>query len=70
MKSKAAPAKKRTAKKSLLGKLDGAVVAAKRRAFKKDLPVVIYENGKFYLVYRSNKKVEATPADIEKILKK
>ena len=70
MKAKVSAIKPRTSSKSLVGKLNGAATTAKRRAFKHNLPVAIYEDGKFFLVYRNNKKVEATPEEIEKILSK
>ena len=38
--------------------LKWAVVAAKRRAFKKGLPMVTLENNKFYFTFRGKKKFE------------
>jgi hypothetical protein len=70
MKANSSDTKTNTSSKSLVGKLKGAATTAKRRAFKHNLPVVIYENGKFFLVYRNKKKVESTPEEIEKLLAK
>lgn len=70
MKAKSSIVKSSSSSKSLIGKLNGAATTAKRRAFKHNLPVAIYEDGKFFLVYRNNKKVEATPEEVEKLLQK
>ena len=70
MKAKISNTQTELSSQSLIGKLKGAATTAKRRAFKHNLPVVIYENGKFFLVYRNKKKVESTPEEIEKLLAK
>jgi hypothetical protein len=51
---------------SLVGRLNGATRSVKRKAFKHDLPVAIFENGKVYLIYADKTKVEATPDLLEK----
>ena len=45
MKAKSSATKSSSSSKSLIGKLNGAATTAKRRAFKHNLPVAIYENG-------------------------
>ena len=61
MKTKTILAKTKSNDTDWMKKLDGANLSAKRKAFKKNLPIAIFENGKVYFVYRNNVKVEATP---------
>lgn len=48
--------------------LNGSAIIAQRRAFKKKLPFAISSDGKVFLVYPDNKKVEATAEQLDKLI--
>jgi len=47
----------------------GMARAARRRAFSRDLPVAISENGKTFLVFADGRKIPFTRAEIAKLRK-
>ncbi|MFN8309990.1 MAG: hypothetical protein U0T73_08500 [Chitinophagales bacterium] len=47
--------------KKLSHALAGAGKAAQRRAFRQNIPVSVFENGKVFLIFPDNRKVEALP---------
>lgn len=54
-------------KSSFSVEIAGAAITARKRAFKKGLPIAIAENGKVYLVYKDETKIEATPEVLKKL---
>jgi hypothetical protein len=59
--------KNRVKKLSFSVEIAGAAVTARKKAFKKGLPIAIAENGKVYLIYKDESKIEATPEELKKL---
>jgi len=49
--------------------IKGMARAARRRAFSRDMPVAISENGKTFLVFADGRKIPFTPAEMAKLRK-